>query len=194
MIDARVVLLAAATLLGWLSLTLAASVSTLPPEVAALAALLSLVAWVPGWSAAGVVVVVTVIALLASGSGSPGATVVAPVCGVALLLAVVLLDLADYAAGASSAAVRQALGRLVPGLATGAAAGVAVASAGQLAAAQPVGTMAVLAPWLLLVAALAALGLHTRRGFWSLLVPSRRLSPTTKRYLERARRTADSDG
>ncbi|MDQ3273682.1 MAG: hypothetical protein M3Q39_01295, partial [Actinomycetota bacterium] len=135
-----------------------------------------------------------VIALLASGSGSPGAAVVAPVCGVALLLAVVLLDLADYAAGASSAAVRQALGRLVPGLATGAAAGVAVASAGRLAAAQPVGTMAVLAPWLLLVAALAALGLHTRRGFWSLSVPSRRLSPTTKRYLERARRTADSDG
>lgn len=182
--DARALLLGIATLLGWASLTLASLVSAQSAGLAVAAAVLSSVVWIRRWAAVGAAALVVAAVVLLSTGRAP---VVALLCGVSLLLYVVLVDLSEHSTGASARAIAEALWRFAPGTVAAVAAGVLVVAAGTVAGAFPsVPALTVTAPWLLIVAVLTALGLSTRRGFWTHLVRYGRLSATTKRYLERA--------
>ncbi|MDP9444663.1 MAG: hypothetical protein M3P83_10095 [Actinomycetota bacterium] len=180
--DARTLLLASATLLGWIAAGLAGSVSALPPWLVLCAVAASLAAWVRGWEAVTGFGVVVTVALLAAAQDP----VIALSCGVLLLLHVTVLDLARHATGASARVVGVAVRRLVPGLLAGTAAGVVVTILSLTGGPGPAPTaVAVTAPWLLVVAVLVALGTATRRAFWAHLVRYGELSDTTKRYLKR---------
>lgn len=116
-----------------------------------------------------------------------GASVpLAAVCGLLVLVHVTMVDLAADSHGAAGREVGAALVRLAPGLLLGAAAVPVIVGSvwwGSRLASMP---LAVTAPMALLVALLLALGMATRRPFWSRLRPGKALSALTKRYLARS--------
>jgi len=182
---ARSGLLAVATAAGWLALALAAVTSQSTPLVAVLAGLLSLASWHRHGRAVAVAVPVGCVVLLASASS----VLLAAAAGVLVLVQLVLADVAADAHGARRAQLRAALSPLVPGGVAAAVVAVLVAAAALIGARAPTAVVApaVLAgPLLVLAAVLLALGRETRRDFWRMLTPRRRLSALTRRYVERA--------
>jgi hypothetical protein len=167
MIDARMALQAAAVALGWVALTLAALVSSLPVAFAALAAVLATASLRRGWGWVMGLVVAAVVILLGSAPASAALGVVAPATGVLMLAALVLSDLADHATGASAAAVAVAIRRMLPGFFAAGCAVAVVAVAGWFGQSSSDGALAAAAPWLLLAAVMIALPIGTRRGFWA---------------------------
>ena len=185
---ARLVVLASATLAGWLALSVAAASSASTPLVGVLAALVSLGCWHRAGQVASLAPVLGCIALLASGTSM----LAAGVAGVLALVHVVGVDLAADAPGASTGTMLDALRALRPGAVLGAVGGAVVGVAAWLGAGAPADVVApplLAAPMLLLAAVLLVLGLRTRSGLWARLVSPRRLSRVTQRYLDRARQS-----
>lgn len=189
----RARLLPAAAATGWSALAVAAATSVAPPALTLVAALCVPLLWLRrGWPARWVPLVVGLACVvLVAGSRS---VVAAAGVGTLVLLHVVLADLAGDAVDSSAAAVRHALFDVLPGLLAGAAAAVFVAlllmvtaSAGTGGSAMGAGLW-LLSPFLLLVAALLALGIATRRPSWWLVEDRRGLSALTRRYLDRVAR------
>ncbi|MGH3386595.1 MAG: hypothetical protein ACRDO1_18605 [Nocardioidaceae bacterium] len=184
----RSALLLAATLAAWTALLAAALTSRASAPVilvAGLGALGVLGTWHRHGRAASLAPVVGCLLLLTTGTSAPAAAL----CGVLVLVHVVLVDVADEAHGATAAPVLNAIGVLAPGLALAAGAAVVVSTgavAGDLAAGGvPSRALLLAAPLVLLCAMLVALGLATRRPFWSYLKAPAQVSDVLKRYLRR---------
>ncbi|MPZ94014.1 MAG: hypothetical protein GEU96_03670 [Propionibacteriales bacterium] len=181
----RSALLVAASLAAWTALLAAALTSRASVLVTLVAGLGALGAWHRRGRVASLAPVVGCVLLLTTGTSA----LAAAACGVLVLVHVVLVDVADEAHGAAAAPVLNALGVLAPGLALAAGAAVVVATgavAGDLAAGGVPSTALLLAaPLVLLCAVLVALGLATRRAFWSYLKAPAQVSDVLKRYLRR---------
>lgn len=185
-------LTACAALVGWAALALGMTASSVPGEVALVAALSVGLLARPGTRAARAVPLVVGLASVALVSGGVPVALAAAV-GALVVVHVVLADLAADAVDASPRAVAAALRACAPALAVAAAAATALAAGSMLlpgpasvAAAAPALVLA-LAP-LLLVAGLLALGLATRRPTWAWLPQRAGLAGLTRRYLDRAAR------
>lgn len=186
--------LAAAAVSGWAALLLVATTTadrgSTTVAVAALAALAVPLLWTAHRVLRGAVplAVGLVCVLLGAVGTSPFAAAAA---GVLLLAHVLLADLATDAVGASARSVRAALAELAPAVAVGAMAAVVLAAVVGLLPDLPqrVGTaLRTLAPAVLLVAALLALGLSSRRPSWDWVPQRAGLSALTQRYLDRLAR------
>lgn len=187
------VLLGLSAFAGLAALGVAAVASAAGQAVALVAALTLPALWVDRPLLRGHAVVPLVVGLVCvlvvSGNGS---VMSAAGAGVLVLLHVVLADLATDATGATRGAVGLALGEMRTGLVAGLVAAVAAAGlvalglAGTALLPDDLGrSVRVLSPWLLLLAALLALGLASRRRAWQLSEDRRGLSGVTRRYLDR---------
>jgi hypothetical protein len=192
--SARTGLLAGAAVSAWSALLLATLAAGEPARlvsaVVVVAALAVPLLWAPlrVLHSAVPLLVGLVCVVLAAGGSSPAA---AGLTGVLLLAHVLLADLAADAVGASAPAVRAALAELAPALLVGAVTALLLVAGVAVAGDLPgrVGTaLRMLAPFLLLVAALLALGLASRRPSWEWVPQRSGLSALTRRYLDRLAR------
>jgi hypothetical protein len=186
--------LAGAAVSGWAALLLLATTADDTGSTAVVAGAVGALAvpllWAPHRALPAIVPLL--VGLLCVVLGATGTSpFAAAAVGVLLLVHVLLADLAADAVGSSARAVRAALAELAPAVAVGTVAAVVLAVVvGTLPVLPaPVGTaLRTAAPFLVLAAAVLALGLASRRPSWDWVPQRAGLSALTRRYVDRLAR------